>query len=83
MTPNPLQSIRDALKAQLREFTGKLQDKTYDELAVELDVSKGALWKFIHTDYVPTSSIIRRKLGIPEPEFISQYRNPQGQFERR
>ena len=83
MTPNPLQSIRDALKAKLRDFTEDPQDKTYDELAVDLDVSKGALWKFIHTDYVPTSSVIRRKFGIPEPEYISQYRNPLGQFERR
>jgi len=50
---------------------------------LEQDISKGALWKFINTDYVPTSSIIRRKLGIPKLELISQYRNPLGRFIKR
>ena len=52
----------------------------YQKLADELDVSKGALWKFINTDYVPTGIVLRRKLGIPEPELIEQYRDPLGRF---
>lgn len=80
MPHNPLQSIRDALKAQLSFFTEDSEDKTYDQLAVELDVSKGALWKFINKDYVPDDIVICRKLGIPQPELIEQYRNDLGQF---
>ena len=60
--------LRDDLKA-------RLAPGGYQKLADELDVSKGALWKFIKTDYIPTNDILRRKLGIPEPELIEQYRD--------
>lgn len=66
--------IRDDLKA-------KALSGGYQKLADELDVSKGALWKFIHNkDYIPTSAVLRRKLGIPEPELIEQYRDAFGRF---
>lgn len=55
----------------------------YGPLADELGVSKGVLWKFCNTDYIPMDPEIRRKLNISEPEFIPQYRNPLGRFEKR
>jgi hypothetical protein len=77
------ESIKDALKAELRYFTKDPNDKTYDQLADELEVSKGVLWKFVNKDYLPDDLVIRRKLGIHEPEYIPQYRNPLGRFTNR
>ncbi len=72
--------IRNTLKAKLCHHTSNPSDQTYDQLAVELGISKGALWKFVNTDYVPDDLGIRTRLGIEEPELIKQYRNDLGRF---
>lgn len=79
--PNTPDGIRYALKAKLRKFTGNDTDQTYDDLAVELGISKGVLWKFLNTDYIPDNLAIRNRLGIVEPELIQQYRNELGRFQ--
>lgn len=53
----------------------------FSQICRELEISKGALWKFIYTDYIPTGLELLRKLGIPEPIIIYRTRNPKGQFE--
>ena len=53
----------------------------FSQIATERDISKGALWKFIYTDYIPTSLELLRKLNIPEPILIYRTRNARGQFE--
>lgn len=67
----------DAVRSDLR---GRLKDKTYGELASEMSVSKGALWKFLNTDYVPSGNELRRKLGLPEIIQHSAIRNDRGRF---
>jgi len=72
--------MSDTIDLIRHDLKARLGSGGYQKLADELDVSKGALWKFINTDYVPTSIVLRRKLGIPEPELIEQYRDPLGRF---
>jgi len=72
--------VSDAIDLLRDDLRAKALSGGYQKLADELDVSKGALWKFIKTDYIPTNIVLRRKLGIPEPELIEQYRDPLGRF---
>ena len=46
-------------------------------------IPAGSLCSFANGTWEPKDLITRRKLGIPEPELIPQYRNPLGQFEKR
>lgn len=55
--------------------------KTYDQMAHELKISKGVLWKFLNTDYIPTDSVIRSRLHIPAPIIQWRTRNEKGQLE--
>lgn len=59
----------------------KSKGKTYDQMADGLGVTKGALWKFLNTDYIPTNPVIRSRLGIPAPIVQWRTRNKKGQFE--
>ena len=68
-------------KSQLRAEIEKLGRGGFSKVASDLNVSKGALWKFLNTDYIPTSKAILRKLGLPEPTIIFQKRNKEGQYE--
>jgi hypothetical protein len=72
--------MTDTVDLLRHDLKAKLGAGGYQKLANDLDVSKGALWKFINTDYVPTNALLRRKLGIKEPELIEQYRNEKGRF---
>lgn len=72
--------MSDAIDLLRQDLKAKLGAGGYQKLASELDVSKGALWKFINTDYIPASDVLRRKLGIKEPELIEQYRDELGRF---
>lgn len=59
---------------------------SYRKLAAELvaenggETSAGALWKFIHKDYIPTSNRIRQAFGLPEMIVSFRYRDELGQF---
>lgn len=55
--------------------------KTYDQMADELGVTKGVLWKFLNTNYIPTDPVIRARLNIPAPVVQWRTRNRKGQFE--
>ncbi len=68
------QGIRNELKEKIDQGT------TYAALSDELNVSKGALWKFINTDYLPTSPTIRHRLGLPELIVQSIVRGKDGRF---
>ena len=68
-------------KAQLLAKIEDLGRGGFNKVSRDLNVSKGALWKFINTDYVPTGVELLRKLGLPEPIIIYRTRNPRGQFE--
>lgn len=73
--------MNDTIDLIRHDLKAKALSGGYQKLADELDVSKGALWKFINNkDYIPTGALLRRKLGIPEPELIEQYRDPLGRF---
>ena len=72
--------MSDTIDLIRHDLKARLGAGGYQKLADELNVSKGALWKFVNTDYVPTGIVLRRKLGIPEPELIEQYRDPLGRF---
>lgn len=54
-----IKNRREALQAKIAN------GMSYTDLARELGISKGALWKFLNDDYVPTSTDLRRALGIP------------------
>jgi len=58
--------MRDAFSHARQALKAELERKTYDSLAGELGVSKGALWKFVKTDYVPVNPELRKRLGLPE-----------------
>ena len=62
------------------ELARIITDTTYGQLARDLDISKGALWKFINTDYIPTSPEIRLRFGIPNPIIVWPTRDPKGRF---
>lgn len=72
--------------AGLAQIRGELLDRvkgeesSYHKVADDLKISKGALWKFINTDYVPTSNRIRHALGLPEMIVSFRYRDELGQF---
>jgi hypothetical protein len=68
------QGIRNELKEKI------VQGATYATLSDELKVSKGALWKFINTDYIPTSPTIRHRLGLPELIVQVVVRGKDGRF---
>jgi len=55
--------------------------KTYDQLASELKVSKGVLWKFLNTDYIPTDAVIRSRLGLPTPIIQWRTRDEKGRLQ--
>lgn len=76
MNENAASTRRDVLSSE-RNSKGK----TYDQMAEELCVSKGVLWKFLNTNYVPTNPTIRHRLGIPQPIISYRTRNPKGQFD--
>lgn len=58
--------MRDSFDHARQALKDRLGRKTYSSLAAELGVSKGALWKFVNTEYVPTNPEIREKLDLPE-----------------
>ena len=72
-----IQRKRNALIAEIEEL-GK---GGFSKVARDLDISKGALWKFLKTDYVPTGVELLKKLGIPVPIITYRTRNAMGQFE--
>lgn len=75
LSPAGLAQIRDSLLARV-----KGDDSSYHKVADELEISSGALWKFLNTDYVPTSNRIRHALGLPEMIVSFRYRDELGQF---
>lgn len=64
----------------------RAEASSYRKLAQKLEIenggkaSAGALWKFIHKDYIPTSNQIRTALGLPERIVSYRYRNELGQL---
>ena len=74
-----MDSTIDTVKISLRR---ELEQKTYGELASRLGISKGALWKFVNTAYIPTDPLLRRKLGMPELMVVPYFRNSKGRFSR-
>ena len=81
MPPKTVQNYIQRRKAQLRAEIKDLGRGGFSKVSRDLNVSKGALWKFLRTDKVPTSIELLRKLGLPEPIIIYRTRNPKGQFE--
>lgn len=77
----PQKHVSQIIKRRKIEISKRVRKSTYGKIADKLDVSKGLLWKFVNTDYVPTSPELLRKLDLPEPILIYRTRNPQGQFE--
>lgn len=55
---------------------------TYGQLAAELKVSKGALWRFINDGYIPKSNVIRSRLGLPEIIEVFVQRDDRGRFSK-
>jgi hypothetical protein len=53
---NRLDKARMLLKDKIND------GNTYGTLANDLHTSKGAIWKFINTSYVPRDSALRRRL---------------------
>lgn len=81
MPHKDVQNIIQRRKAQLLAEIESFGKGGFSRVSRDLNVSKGALWKFINTDYVPTGIELLRKLGLPEPIVIYRTRNPRGQFE--
>jgi hypothetical protein len=76
-----------AIRTRLRDPILR-KEITYEAAAERLGMSKGALWKFLNTSYVPgipieeikSSNRIRRSLGLPEMIVSFRYRDELGQF---
>lgn len=81
MPPKTVQNSIQRRKAQLLAEIDDLGRGGFSKVSRDLNVSKGALWKFLNTDHVPTGVELLRKLGLPEPIIIYRTRNPRGQFE--
>ena len=77
----PPKNVSQIVLLRKNELGARIKESTYGKLSTELGISKGVLWKFINTDYIPTSIELKRKLGLPEPIIIYRTRNPKGQFE--
>ena len=81
MATKTIQNYIQRRKAQLLAEIEDLGRGGFSKVSRDLNVSKGALWKFLRTDKVPKSVELIRKLGLPEPIVIYRTRNPKGQFE--
>lgn len=71
---------KQVLSSELKS-KGKSGEKTYDQLADELGITKGVLWKFLNTKYIPTDPVIRSRLHLPAPIIQWRTRNEKGQLE--
>ena len=80
-TPKHVSLIIKRRKAELKADVQKRGDGGFSQITRERDISKGALWKFIYTDYVPTGVELLRKLDLPMPIITYRTRNALGQFE--
>ncbi len=78
-----MNNVSHVIKRRKKELGAEIKKRGrggFSQLTKELDISKGALWKFVNTDYIPTSPILLRKLTLPEPIVIYRMRNPDGTF---
>ena len=79
--PHHVSRVIKQRKIELEADVEKRGFGGFSQICREREISKGALWKFIYTDYIPTSLELLRKLDIPQPIIIYRTRNPKGQFE--
>ena len=69
--PAALEQARQALEVRKSLLAHKRRmELSFRQLARELEVSPGALHKFLTTAYVPRSLEIREKLGLASTEVV-------------
>jgi len=70
----------DIVERLEREFA---QSKSYAEIGKRYGINRGLVWQIINNGHVPQDPEIRRKLGLPRIDTITQYRSQDGQFTKR
>jgi hypothetical protein len=70
----------DSRRASLRR---RVEASSYSAVCQKIGVSKGALWKFIHTRYVPTDPTLYHALGLGELVTVIVRRDRAGRFAPR